>query len=249
MSGFAGVFTPRILPGLELGASRFFHEFWPVDGLSADQGPDGRTGDENQLASVFARWVLPASGIEAYAEYSRIDHAWDLLDLILEPDHATAYMLGVAKVWRRDDATLVAVRAEILNTQPSHLLRVRERGPIWYGHSEIRQGHTHRGQVLGSPAGFGGGGAVLAGDVYHQGGRLSMKLSRTRVKDNWPYWPTGLEDPRSTDVMHTASAAALLFVRGGADLSAGLAAVQNLNRNFDSDAFNLNATLGFRLGF
>jgi hypothetical protein len=267
MTGMVGVFTPNLIPGLEIGAARFFHHLWPAEGLTPSVltlplvgllkssleetglGPDGQSDVDNQLASVFARWVLPRSGVEAYVEYARIDHAWDLLDLLLEPDHAAGYLVGARKVWQTAGRGLVSARAEILNTQPSHLLRVRPRHPSWYNHSELRQGHTHRGQVLGSAAGFGGGGSVVAADYYFPRGRWSAEWSRSRVKDRWDYLHTGTADRRGTDVMHGLAAEALLVVWRGMEATGGVGAIQNLNRNFHSDAFNLNGTFGLRFGF
>jgi hypothetical protein len=90
MAGLVGTFQPRGFPGLEVGASRFFHLRWPEEGLTSEHllkpleafykgalramRPDTTTRDEldreedNQLASVFFRWVFPKSGWEVYGE-------------------------------------------------------------------------------------------------------------------------------------------------------------------------------------
>lgn len=263
-TGLAAVFTPRGADGLELGVTRFFHAAWPRDGLkprdllkviegvtkasldSTGQGPDARSASDNQLASVFFRWSLPSAGVEAYGEFGRDDHSWDLLDAALEPDHASAYLLGFRKVWSRGDAGLVSLRAEVLNTQPSHLRIVRNQAPF-YRHSFLRQGHTLRGQALGSAFGYGGGASVLAVDVYRQWGRWSAGWSRGRMGDRAEYWRTGQVDPRGVDVVHALSAEAVAFARGF-EVTFGVAGVTELNRHFERDAFNFNGHLGLRLG-
>jgi len=142
MTGLLGVFTPRGLDGLEIGGARFFHTAWPDGGLrfsdftepfqslfkqgvaETGEGPDDRSSPDNQLASAFARWVLPGAGFEAWAEFAREDHSWDLQDLLLEPDHSSAYTLGARKVWRRGPS-LLSLRGELLEAQPSNLQAVR----------------------------------------------------------------------------------------------------------------------------
>lgn len=263
-TGFVAVFTPRGLPGLELGGTRFFHDPWPAGGLQARDlfkafegitkssldstgvGPDERGAVDNQLASAFVRWLLPSAGLEVYGEFGREDHNWDLLDLALEPDHASGYLLGFRKVWSGGPARLVSLRGEVLNTQPSHLMHVRVQQQF-YAHAFTRQGHTLRGQALGSAFGYGGGAAVLGVDVYRPWGRWSLAWTRGRIADRSDYWQTGVRDERDIDVVHSLSADALLFSRG-VELTAGATATTELNRHFDRDAFNLNLRLGVRLG-
>jgi hypothetical protein len=258
-SGAVVVFVPRGLPGLELGATRFFHLAWPEGGpgvaellapfgalakASVDStglGADGRSGRENQLASVFARWVLPRAGLEVYGEYAREDHAWDLQDFLLEPDHARGYMLGFRKAWS-PGGRLAALRGEVVNTRPSHVDAVRLAAPF-YVHTGARQGHTHRGQVLGSPFAYGGGGSVLGFDMYHPRGRWSVEWSRARAGGGETR--AGLGGP--ADVLHTLGAEVLLL-RRGVDVSAAVAGTANLNRYHLRDVYNLNASLGVRVG-
>ncbi|HZG42106.1 MAG TPA: hypothetical protein VEY93_04025, partial [Longimicrobium sp.] len=229
-TGAVAVWEPRGLSGLEVGGARFFHLAWPQGGLrgsdllkvlegitkssvdSTGVGPDGRSSTDNQLASVFARWVFPRSGMEAYAELAREDHSWDLLDFTLEPDHQAAYTVGVRKVWRGAPGRLVALRAELQNSQPSHLAAVRKQHPF-YRHDNALQGHTHRGQVLGSPFAYGGGGSVLGVDAYHPRGRWSAEWVRARVG--------GGLDGAPPEALHALGAEALFF-GPGFDVRAGL---------------------------
>lgn len=262
MSGLVGVFTPRGLDGLEVGFLRFFHEPWPEGGLTASDlarpleaffkkglnrdTPDGERGVENQLVSAFFRWVLPRNGVEVYGEYAREDYNWDWLDALLEPDRAAGYMVGGRKAWR-SGANLLSLRAEWVDTQRGHLNQSRTTG-VFYRHGTTMQGHTVRGQLLGSPAGYGGGGSVLALDAYTPRGRWSADWTRTRVASPIPVVSPGVKNPSGVDVVHSLGAEALWF-RGGFDLLARLRGSMELNRHFAEDAFNLNASLGVRLAF
>ncbi|HYH82461.1 MAG TPA: capsule assembly Wzi family protein [Longimicrobium sp.] len=262
MTGVLAVFTPRGLDGLELGGARFFHTAWPEGGVTGSvlwepfqglfkgglsetgEGPDSRTSNDNQLAAVFARWVLPRAGFEAWAEFAREDHNWDLQDAFLQPDHNSGYTLGARKVWTRG-ARMYSARAELLDAQPGNVQQVRGGAPF-YRHTRERQGHTQRGQILGSPAAYGGAGAVVAVDGYTPRGRWTVEWSRTRVRT----LRASVDSTRITgvDVVSSLGGQAVLF-RGLADLSLGLRGDWELNRHGGDDAFNLNATLGFRLGF
>jgi hypothetical protein len=155
-------------------------------------------------------------------------------------------MLGGSRAWRRG-RSLLSLRAEWVNAQQSHLLTVRTQGRL-YRNGTLRQGHTHRGQLLGSPAGFGGGGSVVALEAFTPRGRWSVDWTRTRIRDNWGTAAAETEnDEAVTDVVHSLGAEALFF-RGPVDALGSLRGSWELNRNFDGDAFNLTASLGVRIG-
>jgi hypothetical protein len=263
MSGLVAVFTPRGLTGLEVGGGRFFHRSWPQNGLGAadflmpfesfyryqeatTQEPD----TVNQLASVFARWAMLRSGFEIYGEFAKEDRNVDFRDFVLEPEHNSAYLVGFQKSWGVSPARLLALRGELLNAQVSHVARTRDQNAS-YQHWSVRQGHTHRGQLLGSAWGYGGAAAVLAADYFHSRGRWTVEWSRLmraeRIERETIEWRIGSRDPNSLDLIHTTGVEALLFV-GRFDLMGALRGVYNTNRNFSSNVFNVNASIGFRVG-
>lgn len=258
MSGVVATFLPWGVDGLEVGVTRFFHTAWPEGGLRARDllqplqaflkasldstglGADDRWSPDNQLASVYARWVFPRSGAEIWGEYVRNDHNWDLLDFILEPDHASGYLLGARKVWLRP-GRMLSLSGEWVESQQSHLATVRRQGTL-YTHTIQRQGHTHRGQLLGSPAAYGGGGGVLALEAYTPGGRWRVDLARTRLRGG------GAEgDSTAVDVVQSLGGEVSVF-RGRLDWTAHARASYEVNRHYAGDAWNLSAGLAVRLG-
>jgi hypothetical protein len=259
-AGAVAVFTPRGAPGVELGLARFYHAPWrgsrigfddllmPFEGIlkQGTANPYDRLGESlptNQLLSVFTRWVAPRGGFEVYGEYAREDHSWDVRDFLLQPDHTSGYMLGFRRVWQPSVRELVSLRGEVINTRSSHLRRVRWQGPF-YQHQD-RHGHTHRGQALGSPLGYEGGGSVAALDYHHPRGRWTASWIR-EVRDRsatLPEWGGG----RGPDVTHALGAEALIFWNR-IDVAVGLNGAYNWNRDFASNVFNVNATLGLRYG-
>ena len=255
MAGLVGVLTARWVPGLEIGVSRFSHNPWPAGGLrfsdftiplrSENSANQAGTVADNQLASAFFRWVFPRSGVEVYGEYGREDYNIDLRDFIEEPDHIGGYTIGFRKIFRRPGGRLLAVRTEIQNTQIGILDLGRGQTPFYIHGGTPSQGHTYRGQLLGSDAGFGGAGAMLALDTYHARGRWTAWWSRVLRQDQASFVTTGVINPHALDVMHSLGASALWF-RGRYDISAALTAVYELNRNFGGDVFNLNLMVGVR---
>jgi hypothetical protein len=242
---------------LEIGVARFFHSPWPPEGLAhakfglpfegiLKQGfetPTNPNGEDenNQLASIFARWAFAPVGFEVYGEYARDDHNKDLRDFFQEPDHIAGYSLGAQRVWRPGDSTLAVGRFEILNTRISHLVQARPEAPF-YIHGLLTQGHTQLGQVLGAPGGFGGGAATLAFDAYAPSGRWSLSWTRLiRATQS-----TGPD--RKRDVLHALEVERrqefwrLTYIGTAA-------AVVDLNRNFDGDQFNLFLRAAVRATF
>lgn len=250
--------TTRWVPGLELGATRFVHLPWRAGGPTLDdafavfQGTESGLSTSNGIASVFFRWVLPNSGFEAYGEYGRDDYSANGRDFLLEPDHTGGYTVGIRKVLKRSPnsqlqapKSFIALRAELQNLQLGSIAQGRAWSPF-YTHVYLRQGHTQRGQVLGSEAGVGGAGTVLAVDSYSPSGRWSW--SWTRIIRQQRGDPSGATpDPDGVDVQH-ALAVERVQNRGRYELLAGVAGVYELNRNYTYDAFNLSITVGARFG-
>jgi hypothetical protein len=265
-AGIVATFVPRWVPGLELGFTRFFHQRWPVGGLLLSdfliplQGfilsssrfsrkyipTDPNYTPQNQLASGFARWALPASGLEIYGEYARDDRNADLRDLLSEPDHISAYALGVVKLLHRSARSYSFFRAELTNGRITDLARLRDQAGL-YVHVPIIQGHTNRGQLLGSPAAaLGGAGWTIGLDKYGTDGRWTLEGTRL-ARPSGPY-AEGAGSARGWDVSYAVRAERLLFRRGW-DITAAVTGVFDLNRNFSRDAFNLRLDVGSRFGF
>ena len=250
--GAVGTVSLAAIPGLELGAGRFVHILWSDDVLTRENalkpfGPllgQTATNSENQIASVFGRWVHGRSGVEVYGEFGREDGNLSWRHLLIEPDHASAYMLGMQRVWKRSSDQRSAVRAEVLNTRSTTPHLIPAQTP-WYVHSPISQGHTHRGLALGSAGGFGGGASTVAYDRYTPAGRWTVswaRLMRAELLTSERGW---VPLPNDADVFHAIGADGLIF-RGRTALTWEVRGVYEANRNFGGDAFNLRVGTGVR---
>lgn len=262
MAALVMVFVPRFAPNLEVGFSRFVHMPYPRDGIDAGslirrawptflkKNVTGETtedvADENDLASVFARWVFPSAGFELYAENGHDDWFHDLRDLVQEPDHNRAYVIGFQKVLGGVGKRMSALRGEIINHQMPPLGRDRPGQGFIYTHSALPQGHTNRGQLLGSSAGAGAAaGSILAWDRYTPTGRTTVAWRRIVRAQAGTFYENGVEVSRRTDVMHVLGAERSRG-RGSLRYTYGLDVIGNINRNFSSDVVSVNARAGLQ---
>jgi hypothetical protein len=250
LTGIAVGFQPRGMPGLVLGATRMFNLLIPDGGLEGsdyfpflqrllkrslktDLNPTGDTPTD-EMASVFFRWVLPASGFEVYGEFARTDHNLDFHDLVSEPDHSRAYALGLQKVTELRRGRWLRLGGEVTNLGDPRVSTYRTAGGSvrWYAHDQAYLGHTHRGQLLCAGIGPGSDTQALWADVYGARGRIGVFGERTRYDDDAyfrhfarVYSFTGHDVELSTGVSQT------LFL-GPLDLEWALALNDRRNRNF-----------------
>jgi len=163
-------YHPKWVPGLFLGATRSFmvyrgdmgtklNDYLPVIiplGKSS-LGEEGENAkDRDQLASLFIRWVWFKEAAELYFEYGREDHAWNLRDFFLQPEHSRAYVFGLRKLipLKKKPGQFIQVALETTQLENSNIEGNRGTG-TWYVHSSIRHGYTQMGQMLGSGIGPG----------------------------------------------------------------------------------------------
>ena len=254
------VLVPRGLPGLELGLGRFFHvpnaqgqpnaSFWRkpirVVFLKNELAEGDKGGYDNQLASVFFRWVFPRAGLEVYGERGFEDQFYDFRDLALDLDHEREYMLGFQKTLRRSSQFVDVLRAELVNYQEPTIARVRIEAGI-YVHFTLRQGHTNRGQLLGASPGAGWAAASsLAWTRYSSGARTTATLRRIVRDERGTFQTSGITDPRSSDVVVSVGLERMRLGRR-ADFGIKAEAMRDFNRNFSDDVSNLNVQFTTRL--
>jgi hypothetical protein len=264
VTGLLAVVQPRGLENLELGLARFIHAPWPDEGLpnryitrafegilktSISPVDDPISGDErssdgeNQLGSVFGRFVVPGSGFEIYGEFAREDHPWDMRYLLLNPDEQASLTVGARKSWRRGPSGLVVVRGESINFQENSVSRTRG-GRAFYGHaSGSNQGHTQRGQLLGADVGVGSAaGAFLGLDLVGRDGRWTLDWQRIVRQEEEIAMPEEGGSRDALDVEHSIGVERLLFTRR-LDITAGLSWTYDFNRDFDRDRQNLSVAI------
>lgn len=202
---FAGAsitWEPKWFSGLFLGLNRAF--VYPVPDsvtfgdviapffqtpvkaqLATPDNPAAFKSDD-QLASITARWLLPGSGFEVYAEYAKEDHNWDRWDFLNELEHSQAYSLGFAKILRRSSGWF-RLRGELTHLERVHNSDLGRGAGTYYTHANVIQGYTHRGQLLGAWIGPGSNSQLLGFDLYRSWGNTGGFIQRI-IHDNDAYY-------------------------------------------------------------
>lgn len=271
LAGLILSFQPRGLDGLFLGFARTYmatlEDDWTVGDffVQAYRAPrhnplrDEPRGDDQMLA-FYLRWALPRSGFEAYAEWARDDHWADLDDLLKEPDHSQAYALGFQKVIETGDtdggdpSRWIRIYGELTHLEAAAPLRAFRGANTFYTHSQVRQGFTHRGQLLGAGIGPGSDAQIIGADVFDAWGRIGGYIQRIRYDDDAYYANFSKHFAfHGHDAELTGGARALLII-DDLHVTAEITYSNRHNRNFlnhrsaDFDQLFTEKNLGVDLG-
>ncbi|MFD2034398.1 capsule assembly Wzi family protein [Belliella marina] len=166
LNGILLSYQPKWTPGLSVGVSRVYQQYESLRGDSfsdyfpifspfqkVNQGFDRDAEGRDQQATVFARWVIPQGNAEIYFEFGRRDHEATWRGVLLNPEHSRAYLIGFSKLFPIDNDAHIQTKFEMFHQQESINIIVRydgfRGGNNWGGHSPVRHGFTHYGQMLG----------------------------------------------------------------------------------------------------
>ena len=190
-------YTPPIFQNFTVGITRTYHVyeddgfefsnifllFDPIrrSTLVERRGDDDIRQARNQMASVYFHLKLPSANAEIYAEFFREDHSYDFRDFVVQPNHNSAYSLGLQKISTAPWVDFIKTNIEITNLTASQLKQVRPQG-FFYSHDPIVQGHTNRGQILGAAIGPGSNSQFFGMDAFK--GNYKFGFFAQRVVDN-----------------------------------------------------------------
>ncbi len=171
---------------MDLGLARFYHQDWagirakellvPFGSLFRDDQTLGLDVADNQLAVLFFRVRAPEAGVEVFGEFGRNDRSTDTRDLLVELDHSAAWLFGVQRVWRASHGSLRSVTLSAASGRIPALARFRFQ-ESFYAHDPLTQGHTMRGQLLGTGLLERDGGAELRMDWFEGRGAGAAVLT------------------------------------------------------------------------
>lgn len=217
-------YQPKWIPGLFLGATRSFlvyntdmgtglGDYLPVFSfLSKSAGGTNQEVNnqrQDQLISVFMRWLFKETHGEIYFEYGREDHSWNVRDFILEASHSAAYIVGLRKLFtlNKQKETYVQIIFEATSLASNETTINRNRGLAhgsWYQHGQVTHGYTHLGQMLG--AGIGPGSNLQTLDISWVKSLKQIGLQVERYVHNNDFWYDNIKDVRSNWVDMSAMA-------------------------------------------
>lgn len=217
-------YQPKWVPGLFLGATRSFliyskdmgngvGDYLPVISfLSKSSGGSNEEVDamgQDQLISVFMRYLFKEAHGEIYFEYGREDHSWDLRDFILEPAHSSAYILGLRKLFLLNHQKETYLQLIVESIHLAGNQTTIRRNPyltygMWYLHHQIRHGYTNQGQLLG--AGIGPGSNLQTADISWVKSLKQIGITLERYVHDNDFWYNYVEDVRANWVDMSATA-------------------------------------------
>jgi len=166
-------------------------------GHPADRPPSDSSlypGGRDQLISLFARWVFPDDGFEAYTEWARQELPNSLHDFIVDPTHSHGYTLGLQ--YRKPapvDATTFRIQGEVTTIEQSGDFKNRPVG-VFYTSRRVIQGYTEFGQPIGAAIGPGASSQWFAIDRVSPTSSYGFMFSRIRwnedVRSNYNWVPS-----------------------------------------------------------
>jgi hypothetical protein len=252
-TGFRAAWTPPRVP-LQVGTARFYHRAWPESFTARDLlAPFGslfydeqlRAGgpEDNQLASIFFHLSARRAMLELFGEFGRNDRSVDLRDFIVEPEHNSAWLLGVMKVFSLDSAArrFWSVRYEAANGRIPPLQDLQRGQTTFFEHAPLNQGHTHRGALLGSPLLDRSGGSELAVNRWDSAGRIGASIFQRQMP---PDILVGMPRDRTRSQWDVRVSALRFF--GLSELSGQIGYVWDLNRFANKDVGNVYVAAGWR---
>lgn len=265
VTGVSVAFSPDFggLRGLSLNAARVFYANVPETGLPFGEyflvfqtpiknsldTPESPTGDDerDQLFSLSARWVLPESGFEVYAEWARNDHSERSRDYFVVLGNTQGYTLGFQKAIELTTGNVLVLNGEVTQLDNPADTRAWGASPVYYSHGLVPRGYTNEGQVVGAAIGTGGTSQYIGAELYAPWGRASTFVRRRLFdKDAWEARRVGGQD-LSLDAQLTTGVGATWF-RGAWDLEGSVERSWRFNQFFRplDDATSLRMSVGAR---
>ncbi len=270
------VYKPGFSEGFSLGFVRtYFHpypesfdQYWnqakklfeaglreALEDNGEPRGPD----PDNQIGSVFFRYVLPDYQFEIYGEYGRNDHNGNWRDFRAQPNHHRGYTVGGMKTMNLSNHRLMAVNIEINQLEAMRSALIRGGGHLggWYTHTSQVLGFSNNGQILGSPYGPGVNLQQIRAEIFDPFGSIAVKIARITYHNSRmdQYFDqivsanqTNVERWEVRNVELLLGTEITAFLQYGFELSAALEQSFILNQHhiLDNDRNNTRLELVFR---
>jgi len=200
LSGIVITWQPKWIPGLFLGYDQSaqvygkslsgIKSYLPIfSSVKSTTAPNNQINSQDQLSSMFARWIWFQEHAEVYFEYGHYNNSDDLYQSLLRPNNTRAYTFGLRKLLpfknRPDQNIMLGVEVTQLGSTSTTGVT---QGLEWYVSRGIRQGYTNFGQMLG--AGIGPGGNIQAIDVSWVKGlkKIGLQIERYVHDDDFYYY-------------------------------------------------------------
>lgn len=148
--------------------------------------PADTSSGREQITTIAALWRVPEAGIEAWAEWARLQFPGSLREFMEQPGHSQGYTLGFQ--WAKPTArgSLFHLATEWTYLEPDPSIRTRPVKTSYVG-TAVEHGWTHRGQMLGPWIGPAASTQWIMGDWYVGAWRFGGNLGRLRRDANFRF--------------------------------------------------------------
>ncbi|HUX43069.1 MAG TPA: capsule assembly Wzi family protein [Rectinemataceae bacterium] len=266
--GGALSYSPPFLDSMSFGFVRAFHSPWStLDGWKVFEFFDDSfmknfrkdvplqsngEDDIDQVLSLTWEWRVPETGSRAYVEWARNDHAGDIMDFLMQPDHSQGYVIGLQQRIAAGDIGQLLVSAEFSDLGNTIGSTIRPTGS-WYRHSLVDNngvdgGYTNDGQIFGSPMGPGSNAQEV--NVYFLGNPWFVGIGMQRLLMDADYSYTTVHITNlSYNLYLTTTFRAGIRLADSVELSSAIAFVTNWNHNFvPGSVNNWHVEAGVKIG-
>jgi len=197
--GLSFAYAPSVLPGLTLFANRVCLVDWKWKNLKYIL-PSGDNTVEDQKASFGFSWMFPQIGFEVFGELGIDDYVAGgrISGFFKHPNHTTVFNVGLKKYFsispvRKIYGELV-VELDYMEKTPDFFTSSYS----FYGHHQITQGYTNRGQWLGNAVSPVGNAQNLKFTLYYPKGNSSLTVSRNNPNNHY------IDEKENEGIYHSA---------------------------------------------
>ena len=252
LSGLLVTFRPAIDTGLTLGLSRLVMapessvggvlrhvldvvlRYEPIVKASDTTASGTSAQHTDQLISLFARWVFPASGFETYAEWSRMELPRSIREYLEVPQSTQGYTIGLQWANPQAQRGFLRLQGEVSYLEQTQVLPDRPPPDYYTGRAAV-QGFTQRGQVLGAAIGPGASSQFLGADWMEPRWQVGMFVGRTRTENDALYRLPYARATQHDVTIYSGLRGGVLLPR--ADLAWELTVGRRMNYLFQSDYY------------
>jgi hypothetical protein len=177
---------------------------------------DSTLGGADQITSLFAKWTVPQAGLAAHFEWARLTIPRSLRDLMVNPEEAQGYTVGLEWAKALSPITTLRIQSEFTSLEQTPLQTGGET-TTFYTSDVVPQGYTLRGQPIGAAIGPGGSSQYVGATLFRKRFIFGSSIGRIRWDEDAYYRPPSLGrfSSHSHDVSLFASLSAAADWRWG----------------------------------
>lgn len=195
LTAMSASYNPSFIPGLTIGLNRVFNTYWKTENFkyiprlfttSRSNALASSGNDEDQKFSLFAEWNFSNVGFTVYGEFGRDDFSSNEKS---NPFHTAIYSIGAKQSIPLNFTKLIPYLSEFWNLKSELIFEWNDfemsqdfqlQWPYmgYYAHGFVKQGYTHKGQILGAATGWAGNSQFIQYKIYHPFGFVAFHFHR-----------------------------------------------------------------------